>query len=325
MSEKKITGPIQVLIVGFDNLEASGKILAELKRVRRRGVIRLVDLLFVQKDDSGGISNTMHLTDFSDAERQRLGAIAGSLIGLEAGDGDDTLAAVECEAMALSERDFGLSSAQICDLADSIPNGSSAAVVVIEHHWATHLRDAIVEAGGITLAQAMVSPEALLMVGEELRAISEAEEAIEAAELVKYAAAMDVALVLAEADLIEQAALAEAADAVATALAMEDAAAEDVAETLVAAALLEQAALDEAAEMVSIALEVEEEAEEEAIAAVGAAEDLEATAALEAIRALLAAQVIEQEAAAQAISALIAADIIEEEAADEALDDLLSD
>ena len=63
MSDKKVTGPIQVFVIGFDKFEATGQILAELRRVRKRGVIRLVDLLFVQKDRHGGITNAMHMTD----------------------------------------------------------------------------------------------------------------------------------------------------------------------------------------------------------------------------------------------------------------------
>ena len=53
MNDKIVTGPIQVFVIGFDRFEASGQILAELRRVRKRGVIRLVDLLFVKKDGQG--------------------------------------------------------------------------------------------------------------------------------------------------------------------------------------------------------------------------------------------------------------------------------
>ena len=38
MSDKHVTGPIQVFVVGFDKFEATGRILAELRRVRKRGV-----------------------------------------------------------------------------------------------------------------------------------------------------------------------------------------------------------------------------------------------------------------------------------------------
>jgi uncharacterized membrane protein len=297
MSEKRVTGPIQVFVIGFEKFNETGMILAELRRVRKRGVIRVVDLLFVQKDKRGNISNAMHLTDLSEDERLRLGAVAGGLIGLQVGGLEGAVAGAEMGAMAVAERDFGLSSDQLQDLADSIPNGSAAGILVIEHHWATRLRDAIAEAGGVSLAQAMLSPTALVMVGKELDAMVEAEEAIEAAEAVKFAAALEVAQVLAEAELIEEAAISEAADVVATALAVEDAAADDVIETLVAADLIEEAAMEDAAEVVAEALEVEEEAEEEAEEAVETAEEIKAAAALEAIRALIAAKVIVDEAA----------------------------
>ncbi len=51
MSQKHVTGPVEVFVVGFDRFEATGRIMAELRRVRKRGVIRIVDVLFVQKDD----------------------------------------------------------------------------------------------------------------------------------------------------------------------------------------------------------------------------------------------------------------------------------
>ena len=81
MSEKRVTGPIQILVIGFDNFEATGQIMAELRRVRKRGVIRLVDLLFVEKDRRGNITSSMHATDLSEAERERLGAVAGGIDG----------------------------------------------------------------------------------------------------------------------------------------------------------------------------------------------------------------------------------------------------
>jgi hypothetical protein len=102
MSSKKVTGPIQVFVIGFDRFEASGQIMAELRRVRKRGVIRLVDLLFVQKDRQGNISSSMHMTDLSEAERERLGAVAGGLIGLRAGGPEGAAVGAELGALAVT-------------------------------------------------------------------------------------------------------------------------------------------------------------------------------------------------------------------------------
>jgi uncharacterized membrane protein len=315
MADKRVTGPIQVFVIGFDKFEATGRIMAELRRVRKRGVIRIVDILFVQKDKHGSIENSMHMTDLSENERMRLGSIAGGLIGLHEGG----LEGEELGALAVAERDSGLGVDRMKELAESIPAGGAAAILVIEHHWAADLRDAIADAGGRSLMQAMISPDALALVGDELRVKMEAEEAIELLEEVKMAAAIEIAQVLIEAELIEEAALMEAADVVATALAIEDAAVEDVVDTLFAAELIEEAAIEEATGVVRMAMDVEEEATEEAEDAVAEADEIVAEAALRAIRALIAEEVIEEAAAERAVAALVAAELIEEEAAEEAL------
>ncbi len=324
MADKHVTGPIQVFVVGFDKFEATGRIMAELRRARKRGVIRLVDVIFVQKDRHGAIENSMHLTDLSEGERMRLGSIAGGLIGLHAGGVEGMVEGAELGGLAVAERDAGLSIDRMQDLAASIPAGTAAAILVIEHHWAANLRDAIVDAGGRTLMQAMIAPDALAIVGDELRAKMEAEDAIEAAEQVKLAAAMEIAQTLVEARLIEEGAIAEAADAVATALAVEDAAAEDVVDTLFAAELIEESAKAEAENVVRMSLDVEETATEEAEEAVATADEVEAAAGLRAVRAMIAADLIEREAAKEAVDALVAADMIEQEAADEALASILA-
>jgi len=108
MSEKRVTGPIQVFVIGFEKFNETGMILAELRRVRKRGVIRVVDMLFVQKDKKGAVSNAMHLTDLSEDERERLGAVAGGLIGLDAAGLEGAVVGAEMGAMAVAERDYGL-------------------------------------------------------------------------------------------------------------------------------------------------------------------------------------------------------------------------
>jgi len=37
MSEKRVSGPIQVFVIGFEKFNETGKILAELRRVRKQG------------------------------------------------------------------------------------------------------------------------------------------------------------------------------------------------------------------------------------------------------------------------------------------------
>ena len=50
-------------------------------------------------------------------------------------------------------------------MADTIPNGSVAAVLLLEHLWAIPLRDAILGAGGIALADESIHASDLVAVG----------------------------------------------------------------------------------------------------------------------------------------------------------------
>ena len=51
------------------------------------------------------------------------------------------------------------------DVLEDIPNDSAAALVLIEHHWAVPLRDAVVRAGGFRLADGFISPLDLVEIG----------------------------------------------------------------------------------------------------------------------------------------------------------------
>ena len=57
---------------------------------------------------------------------------------------------------------------------EDIPNDTAAALVLIEHHWAVGLRDAIMRAGGFRISDGFISPLDLVEIG--LVTAEEAEE-----------------------------------------------------------------------------------------------------------------------------------------------------
>ena len=67
------------------------------------------------------------------------------------------------------------------DVLEEIPNGSAAALVLLEHHWAVPLRDAVLEAGGFRISDGFISPLDLIGIGmvtaEEARELHAAETA----------------------------------------------------------------------------------------------------------------------------------------------------
>ena len=67
-----------------------------------------------------------------------------------------------------------LGSAEDWDILEDIPNGSAAALILLEHQWAVPLRDAIMRAGGYRISDGFISPLDLIAAG-----MHSAEEAAE--------------------------------------------------------------------------------------------------------------------------------------------------
>jgi len=161
-------GPVQILVVGFQNGEFSGEILAELRRLREHDIVRLIDLLFVAKDDQGEIE-AIELSDLKGEEAEAFGALAGALIGLGAAGEEGAEAGAETGAAKVDERGSVMDPENVWYVADAIPAGTSAGVALLEHRWAIPLRGAIERAGGQTLADAWIHPQDLVEIGAQVR------------------------------------------------------------------------------------------------------------------------------------------------------------
>ena len=156
-------GPVQLVVLGFEGNSFTGEILPELRRLRDHDVIRLIDLLFVSKDESGEVT-VMEASDLTQEEAMEFGATVGALIGLgEAGE-QGAVAGAVAGAEALEDGHV-FDEHEVWYVTDSIPNGTSAAVALLEHRWAIPLRDAMQSAGGALLDESWVHPLDLVAVG----------------------------------------------------------------------------------------------------------------------------------------------------------------
>ena len=165
------TGPVQLLVIGFNDPDFRGQIRAELDRLRGNDVVRLIDAVVVQKDDEGNVER-MQMSDLTTDEAIDLGAKAGALIGLGFGADEESMRTGALLGAAEGS-DGHLLDADAWFVDDVIPNGSAAAIALVEHRWAIPLREAIWSANGFHLADAWVHPEDLFRIG--MRAAEELE------------------------------------------------------------------------------------------------------------------------------------------------------
>jgi uncharacterized membrane protein len=158
-------GPGQLIVLGFEKPQFHGEIIAELERLRQSDTVRVIDALAVYKDADGDVE-IEHLSNLTEDEAIELGTTIGALIGLGIEGEEGAVAGAEAGAETVAEEGIHVfSDEEAWDVLEDIPNDSAAALLLIEHHWAVPLRDAIARAGGFRISDGFISPLDLVEVG----------------------------------------------------------------------------------------------------------------------------------------------------------------
>lgn len=130
-------GPVDWMVVGFPGADfGQGKVAPYLEDLIDRGLIRVLDLLFVRKDSEG----MLEAAEISDLDESELGQFRTAEADL---------------AMVLSEQD-------VQDLGETIEPGTSAAVLVWENLWAAPFGAAVRQSGGQLIASGRIPTQAVL-------------------------------------------------------------------------------------------------------------------------------------------------------------------
>lgn len=126
-------GPIDYIVVGFEGNKFDGSILAAIADAIDAGTIGLIELAVVSRDGEDNVIK-FNVSDF----------------------GDEAIVSFSEKYSPLQEADI----ADLEEVADLIEKNCTAGLLVIEHLWAKPLKEAIVNANGVLLAEGRIHPEA---------------------------------------------------------------------------------------------------------------------------------------------------------------------
>jgi uncharacterized membrane protein len=155
-------GPIQMTSLAFPGNRFKGEILPELEKLKKAGIVRIVDLLLVRKDELGNVMVTT-ASDLDWEEAVSFGSYVGALAGYAAAGP----AGIEKGAMAGAAE---LADGHLFDednvfrVTQALPNNMSAVLVLLEHLWAKPMLEAVDRAGGIELTNDWLRPEEVVSV-----------------------------------------------------------------------------------------------------------------------------------------------------------------
>ena len=110
-------GPVQLLVVGFEEPNFQGEVLAELQSLKENDVVRVIDILVANKDAAGEVE-TLQISDLSTDEAQEFGEVVKALIGLGEIAGGDAEGAAR---MWSGDEGTGLTEEDLLDVLAEIP------------------------------------------------------------------------------------------------------------------------------------------------------------------------------------------------------------
>ena len=143
--------PLEYALIAFPEAKPTGKVVPELLDLAERGIVRFVDIVFIQKDEEGATS-TLELND-----------LEPELYELFVPMGEHVSSLFTTDDLEIA--------------ASKLPNGSAAVLFLWENLWLTNLRKALVDAGGELVERAQIAPEVVEAFVQALASEQEGQEA----------------------------------------------------------------------------------------------------------------------------------------------------
>jgi hypothetical protein len=146
-----VLGPVQVLLIGLDEPGSERMLAAELQDLHSQDAVRALDVLRVRREPQGGLRRL----DPPDPEEFPGTLVEALLVSDPSGTGEEA---------PVAQVDAG-GGAAVGDgtwfLADRLPRGAAAAILLLEHRWAIPLREAAAGVEAEVFGDAWVHPRDL--------------------------------------------------------------------------------------------------------------------------------------------------------------------
>ena len=143
-------GPIDFLALDFKTDQLKGEILPEMLELVKNKIVRVIDLVIIQKYEDGH------------HEAMEMQQLAPDLLAL--------FDPLEVETSGIIQVE------DIANVAEAMENGTNAALLLFENLWAVKFKDAVLRANGRLLAQERIPHE---VVEEAMEIFAKAESAAE--------------------------------------------------------------------------------------------------------------------------------------------------
>ena len=140
----RVMGPVDFLIVKFPGNKFTGKIAPEIARLEQNGIIRVMDLVFVMKDETGTRVNV---------EAHGLGGDVGAAYREVAHRTDEWFTEGDIEAFT-----------------ENLPKNSSGLLLLIENLWAIRFKEALMDADAELVEMGRIPPETIAKVKVPMKA-----------------------------------------------------------------------------------------------------------------------------------------------------------
>mgnify|MGYP001187674045 CR=1 FL=1 len=136
--------PLEYALIEFKASKFKGEIVPELLDLAQRGIVRFLDIVFIQKEKDGNTS-TIELNDL-DPESYEMFVPVGEHVSSLFTNDDLQIAA------------------------SKLPNNSAAMLILWENLWVANLHQAIQDAGGALVERLQIAPEVVEQFKRELAA-----------------------------------------------------------------------------------------------------------------------------------------------------------